>query len=277
MLPLGSHWRLAAPRRSTSRSCRGAAPIRRVSKRPITIPIWQRIRTSASLMTTTPPRDWPNSGPKSESGNVTWDIVDMVAADAITACDEGVIMEIDPDTWLAAAPDGTPASEDFFAGTLTPGGTNCFIPQIVYSTTFGYRTDVFEGEQPSTIADVFDLEKFPGKRSLERRPINNLEWALVADGVAPADVYGMLSTREGVSRALGQARCHQGSSGLVDQGSPAAAAAGGRRGRHGIGLQRSSLLGHRRKESAHRHDVGSADLRSRRAGSCRSASRISTR
>ncbi len=28
-----------------------------------------------------------------ESGNVTWDIVDMVAADAITACDEGVIME----------------------------------------------------------------------------------------------------------------------------------------------------------------------------------------
>ena len=132
-----------------------------------------------------------------ESGNVTWDIVDMVAADAITACDEGVIMEIDPDTWLAAAPDGTPASEDFFAGTLSPGGTNCFIPQIVYSTTFGYRTDVFEGEQPSTIADVFDLEKFPGKRSLERRPINNLEWALVADGVAPADVYGMLSTRRG--------------------------------------------------------------------------------
>ena len=137
-----------------------------------------------------------------ESGNVTWDIVDMVAADAITACDEGVIMEIDPDTWLAAAPDGTPASEDFFAGTLSPGGTNCFIPQIVYSTTFGYRTDVFDGEQPSTIADVFDLEKFPGKRSLERRPINNLEWALVADGVAPADVYGMLSTSEGVARAF---------------------------------------------------------------------------
>ena len=137
-----------------------------------------------------------------ESGNVTWDIVDMVAADAITACDEGLIMEIDPDTWLAAAPDGTPASEDFFAGTLSPGGTNCFIPQIVYSTTFGYRTDAFEGDQPSTIADVFDLEKYPGKRSLERRPINNLEWALLADGVAPADVYGLLSTDEGVARAL---------------------------------------------------------------------------
>ena len=137
-----------------------------------------------------------------EADNVTWDIVDMVAADAITACDEGLVEEIDPDAWLAPAPDGTPASADFFAGTLTPGGTNCYIPQIVYSTTFGYRTDAFEGEQPSTIADVFDLEKFPGKRSLERRPINNLEWALIADGVAAEDVYDVLSSPEGVQRAL---------------------------------------------------------------------------
>ena len=126
----------------------------------------------------------------------------MVAADAITACDEGVIMEIDPDTWLAAAPDGTPASEDFFAGTLSPGGTTASSRRSSIPQPSAIAPDVFEGEQPSTIADVFDLEKFPGKRSLERRPINNLEWALVADGVAPADVYGMLSTREGVSRAL---------------------------------------------------------------------------
>ena len=86
---------------------------------------------------------------------------------------------------MAPAPDGTPASEDFFEGFLTPGDTNCFIPQIVYSTTFGFRSDEFEGDQPATIADVFDLEKFPGKRSLEKKPIGNLEWALIADGVRP--------------------------------------------------------------------------------------------
>ncbi len=137
-----------------------------------------------------------------ESGNVTWDIVDFVAADAIIACDEGLTEEIDPDTWLAPAPDGTPASEDFFAGTLTPGGTNCFIPQVVYSTTFGYRTDAFKGRQPSTIADVFDLEAFPGKRALEKRPIANLEWALIADGVPGEGVYKVLSTPEGVDRAF---------------------------------------------------------------------------
>ena len=137
-----------------------------------------------------------------ESGNVTWDLVDMVAADAIVACDEGLLEQIDPDTWLAKAPDGTPASKDFVAGTLTIGGTNCFIPQIVYSTTFGYRTDAFKGKQPSTIADVFDVKAFPGKRALEKKPVANLEWALIADGVPGKDVYKVLSTPAGVKRAF---------------------------------------------------------------------------
>ncbi|MDE0028995.1 MAG: ABC transporter substrate-binding protein [Deltaproteobacteria bacterium] len=137
-----------------------------------------------------------------ESGKVTLDLIDMTAADAIVACDEGLVEPIEPDTWLAAAPDGTPASKDFFAGTLTVGGTNCFIPQIVYSTTFGYRTDAFKGKQPSSLLDVFDLKAFPGKRALEKRPNNNMEWALVADGVPAKDVYKMLSTDEGVARAF---------------------------------------------------------------------------
>ncbi|MEP1930068.1 MAG: extracellular solute-binding protein, partial [Roseibium sp.] len=71
-----------------------------------------------------------------EAGNITWDVVDVVAADAIRLCDEGLALEIDPDTQLAPAPDGTSASEDF--GDLLV--SDCFIPQIVYSTTFGYRT-----------------------------------------------------------------------------------------------------------------------------------------
>ena len=139
---------------------------------------------------------------QTEAGNVTWDLVDMVASDAIIACDEGLAMEINHDELLAPSPDGKPATEDFFEGMLTPGDSTCFIPQIVYSTTFGYRTDVFEGDQPDSIADVFDLEAFPGKRSLEKKPIGNLEWALIADGVDAGDVYEVLSTEEGVNRAF---------------------------------------------------------------------------
>ncbi|TCD15420.1 extracellular solute-binding protein [Oricola cellulosilytica] len=135
-----------------------------------------------------------------EAGNVTWDVVDVVASDAIRLCDEGLARVMDPETELAAAPDGTSAADDF--GDLLV--SECFIPQIVYSTTFGYRTDVAEwnGKEPEDICAVFDLEAFPGKRSLEKRPINNMEWALLCDGVAKDDVYDVLETEEGVAQAL---------------------------------------------------------------------------
>lgn len=134
---------------------------------------------------------------QAEVGNVTWDLLDAIAADAITLCDEGLIEEIDHDAVLAAAPDGTSASQDFGELIVSP----CFVPQIVYSTTFGYRTDLV-ATAPTGIADVFDLNKIPGKRSLEKKPINNMEWALIADGVSADNVYDVLDTPEGVSRAF---------------------------------------------------------------------------
>ncbi len=133
-----------------------------------------------------------------EAGNVTWDVVDVVAADAIRLCDEGLAMEIDPDEQLAAAPDGTSAEEDF--GELLV--SDCFIPQIVYSTTFGYRTDLVGDTPPTDICAVFDTEAYPGKRSLEKRPIANMEWALMCDGVAKEDIYDVLATPEGQDQAL---------------------------------------------------------------------------
>lgn len=137
---------------------------------------------------------------QAEANNVTWDIVDLVAADAIRVCDEGLAQEIDPDTWLADAPDGTPATEDFGDFLVSP----CFIPEIAYSTTFGYRTDVaaWDGETPQDVCAVFDTETFPGQRSLEKRPINNVEWALLCDGVPQDEIYEVLETDEGVQRAF---------------------------------------------------------------------------
>jgi putative spermidine/putrescine transport system substrate-binding protein len=151
---------------------------------------------------------WDESSPEavtklramSEVGNITWDLVDVEAADAIRLCDEGLAMEIDHDTMLAAAPDGTLASDDF--GDMIV--SNCFIPQIVFSTTFGYRTDMLpEGvEPPKGACDVFDTETYPGKRALNKQPIANMEWALLCDGVAYEDVYDTLETEEGIARAF---------------------------------------------------------------------------
>ncbi|GAA6188652.1 extracellular solute-binding protein [Litorivita sp. NS0012-18] len=136
----------------------------------------------------------------SEAGNVTWDLVDVEAADAIRLCDEGLALEIDPATDLAAAPDGTSAADDF--GDMLV--SECFIPQIVFSTTFGYRTDQVPAgvEAPTGACDVFDLEKYPGKRALNKNPIANMEWALLCDGVAYEDVYDTLETDEGQARAF---------------------------------------------------------------------------
>ena len=41
-----------------------------------------------------------------ESGNVTWDVVDVELADALRACDEGLLETIDHSS-LPAAPDGS--------------------------------------------------------------------------------------------------------------------------------------------------------------------------
>jgi putative spermidine/putrescine transport system substrate-binding protein len=136
----------------------------------------------------------------SEAGNTTADVVDTLASDAIRLCDDGLVEEIDYDEDLAPGADGTEASADFGENAVS----DCFVPTNAYSTTFAYRTDVAEwnGAAPDDVCDVFDLAAFPGMRSLEKNPINNLEWALICDGVAPEEVYSTLETDEGVARAL---------------------------------------------------------------------------
>lgn len=133
-----------------------------------------------------------------EAGNVTWDVVDVVASDALRLCDEGLAMEIDPDEMLAEGDDGSSASDDF--GDLLVG--DCFIPQIVYSTTVGYRTDLVGDTPPTDICAIFDTETYPGKRALEKRPIGNMEWALLCDGVDKEEIYDVLETEEGQQQAL---------------------------------------------------------------------------
>jgi putative spermidine/putrescine transport system substrate-binding protein len=51
--------------------------------------------------------------------------------------------------------------------------------------------------------DFFDLKKFRGRRALSRAaPKSNLEMALLADGVAPGEIYKTLETPEGLDRAF---------------------------------------------------------------------------
>lgn len=125
-----------------------------------------------------------------ESNSVTWDVVDFDTQTVLAACAEGLLEVLD---WGKLGVD----KAKFIGGDLS----ECAIPNIVYSTVIAYDADKLK-EGPKTIADVFDLEKFPGKRGLRKDSYANLEWALIADGVAAADVYKVLNTPEGVDRAF---------------------------------------------------------------------------
>ena len=132
-----------------------------------------------------------------DTGNVHWDLVDLEMFDATRGCDEG-LLELIPEDILGPGADGSPAAEDFWPGTLT----DCGVGTAFYSTVVAYHPDRFPSEKPATIGDFFDLERFPGRRGMRRSPLVNLEFALMADGVATDRVYTVLDTEEGMDRAF---------------------------------------------------------------------------
>lgn len=132
-----------------------------------------------------------------EAGSVKWDVVDVELSDAIRGCDEGLLEPIDASI-LPPAPDGTPASKDFIEGAIT----DCAVASIVWSTIYAYDKTKFPNGGPTTMADFFDLKKFPGKRGMRKTPKANLEMALAADGVPASEIYDVLATDAGVDRAF---------------------------------------------------------------------------
>ena len=81
---------------------------------------------------------------------------------------------------------------------ITIGATFLMSLMINFSL-ISISIEKIEGDdKPTTLADFFDTEKFPGKRGLRKSPKANLEMALIADGVAPDEVYATLETDEGV-------------------------------------------------------------------------------
>ena len=155
------------------------------------------------------PIDWVDySGGLSEikaqiaAGAITWDVIDLYAMDTIIGCDEGLFVEFDFDKDFPPAPDGTPASEDFF--TAMP--SKCAVGNILYSWTYAYHDEKIGSKKPKNIKDFFNTKKWPGKRGIYKSAMHNLEIALAADGVKPgkggSKIYEILETDAGLDRAF---------------------------------------------------------------------------
>lgn len=127
-----------------------------------------------------------------ETGNLLWDVVSLTAINEATACEEGLIEKIDWSAYL---------DPKDFAGA--GGFGECGVPNNLVSGGLVYDGAVISDEDaPKTWADFWNVEKWPGKRGLLYRAEQTLEVALMADGVAPAEVMNVLSADGGVERAF---------------------------------------------------------------------------
>jgi putative spermidine/putrescine transport system substrate-binding protein len=123
-----------------------------------------------------------------KANDVTWDVVMVEAPELARGCEDGVYARLD---WSVIHKD-----------KFGPGGTSsCGAGAVGWGVALFYdETKVKDG--PKNYADLFDLAKYPGKRSLRSGPKMTLEIALMGDGVARDDVYKVLATKDGQDRAF---------------------------------------------------------------------------
>lgn len=66
-----------------------------------------------------------------------------------------------------------------------------------YSTLIARNKKTYGDNGPKSMADFFDVKKFPGKRALWNQPVGMIEAAALALGTPRDKVYEFLSTEEG--------------------------------------------------------------------------------
>ncbi len=78
--------------------------------------------------------------------------------------------------------------------------SDCGVGASLSSIVLAWDRDKLAGS--ASWPDFWDVTRYPGKRGLHKGVRGNLEIALMADGVAPGDVYKVLATSDGVDRAF---------------------------------------------------------------------------
>lgn len=131
------------------------------------------------------------------SGTVTWDVVDMVVSDNVQACEEGLLERLDHSILSPSLGEAKP-HEDFVADALT----ECGVGHTLTATVLAVNRRAFHGQRPDSFDDLFDIERFPGRRALQRQAFGNLEWALLSYGVPREELYDLLSTERGLKLAF---------------------------------------------------------------------------
>jgi putative spermidine/putrescine transport system substrate-binding protein len=132
---------------------------------------------------------WAQFQAMQETGKIKWDVVQVETSELMRGCEEGVFVSLD---WSKIGP----------KSELLPDAiSECGVGMLVWSVIIAYNGDKVKKE-PVKLTDFWDTKTWPGKRGMRKGPKLNLELALMADGVAPKDVYKVLAKRAGIDRAF---------------------------------------------------------------------------
>jgi putative spermidine/putrescine transport system substrate-binding protein len=125
---------------------------------------------------------------RAKASEGAWDIVEVNADELTSGCNEGLFEKLD---WSAIG------GKDHYQPLAV---SDCGVGAILRNTVLAWDRDKFQAT-PSW-GDFWDVAKIPGKRGLAKNVRGALEVALMADGVAPGDVYKTLANADGVDRAF---------------------------------------------------------------------------
>ena len=117
-----------------------------------------------------------------------WDLVMMNGEELAAGCAGGLLEKLD---WSQIG-----GREHYLPLAVSDCGVGASLASIVLA----WDRDKLAGS--ATWADFWDVTRYPGKRGLHKGVQGNLEIALMADGVAPSDVYKVLGTSDGIDRAF---------------------------------------------------------------------------
>ncbi|WP_161555881.1 extracellular solute-binding protein [Mangrovicoccus ximenensis] len=113
-------------------------------------------------------------------GNVEWDVVDFEGNQMLLAMKDDLLAPIDYDLIFQLVPEDQ----------LDPSQMEEFgIGSVSFSTVIAWNAEEYGTAGPQDWTEFFDTEAFPGRRALYARPKPALEIALMADGVAPDEIY----------------------------------------------------------------------------------------
>ena len=111
------------------------------------------------------------------TGKIEWDLMSLTGAMAVGAERDKLLEPIDYSIVKNAA------------NLVLPKHEAC-LPWYSYWGGIGYDPKRHPpGKFPTTWAEFWDVKRFPGRRGLRNRPDEILEIALLADGVAPKQLY----------------------------------------------------------------------------------------